>query len=528
MKVVIIGGGSAGVSVATRLRRMDENADIVILEKSNEFAVAACGYTYLLSGIIKDEEDLLGASVEQMKQIFKVEVKLNHKVIGIDRENKKLQIENRNAESYDKLVIATGAQQLRPDIAGILGENIFTISSLENVAKIKDYYFGTEAKNVLILGGGDIGIEAAEAFVQLKAKVFLVEKNSHILPYMDKDMAQKLEQELQSKGVKLFLGQQVSAFGDKVANLKNGKNIKFDMAIIATGVKPDVALPIMANLDIGEHGGILVNKHMQTNDEDIYACGDNVEVLNRITGKYERWPNAANALKQAKVVADHIAGKNISFAGFVGTNIAKVFDYTAAISGCSETKLKNAGIKYNKIFVNQLNHAGYYPKPERILLKLLFAANGRILGMQIIGRAGVADRINAISALIEQNGTVYDLAELEVAYAPPYSLAKDALNNAGSLAQEVIEGKLKTMSTDELDDNFLPIDIRAANVFRLGHLPRALNFPLASLRDNLDELPRNQKLAIYCNHGYGAYLAYQILSQRGFDNAYLLFSNNDV
>ena len=177
MKVVIIGGGSAGISVATRLRRMDENADIVILEKSNEFAVAACGYTYLLSGMIENEEDLLGASVEQMKQIFKVEVKLNHKVIGIDRENKKLQIENRNAESYDKLVIATGAQQLRPDIAGILGENIFTISSLENVARIRDYYFGTEAKNVLILGGGDIGIEAAEAFVQLKAKVFLVEKN---------------------------------------------------------------------------------------------------------------------------------------------------------------------------------------------------------------------------------------------------------------------------------------------------------------------------------------------------------------
>ena len=528
MKTVIIGGGSAGTAAATRLRRMDENAEIVILEKSNEFAIASCGLTYLLSGQIKDKDELAGASAEQMRSIFRIEVKLNHEVIGIDRQDKKLLIENRPAESYDKLIIATGALQLRPDIPGILGDNIFTIRTLGGIEKITDYYFGTGASRVLILGAGDIGIEAAEAFFRLKAKITLVDMNDHILPYLDKEMTFRLENELRARGIKLHLGRRVTAFEETEAWLDDGSKIKYDLAIIATGVKTDVKLPVIADLDVGESGGILVNKRMQTNDQDIYACGDNVEVINRITQKAERWPNASNALKQARVAADNICGIDSAFTDVVGTNISKIFGFTAGITGCSENKLRNAGIDYRKIYLLQNDHASYYPDARQMVLKLLFAANGRILGLQIIGEAGVPERINAASAQLQHGAAVQDLVFAEIAYAPPYSTAKDALNNIGSLAQEVLDGKLNCVSLEDISPDMLPIDVRSPENFAKGHLPGAVNFPLASLRENLSSLPRDRKILLYCGHGYGAYLAYCILSQRGFDNAWLLNSPFDL
>lgn len=524
MKTVIIGGGSAGMAAATRLRRIDENAEIVILEKSNSFAVAACGLTYLLAGQIKDKDDLIGATVEQMRNIFKIEVKLNHEVIGIDRGEKKLLIENRKPETFDKLIIATGALQLRPDIPGILGDNIFTIRSLESIERIRDYYLGTQASRVLILGAGNIGIETAEAFVQLKAKVTLVDSSNHILPYFDADMTTAVEQELLRLGIKLHLGKKITAFEDGTARLNDGSKVKYDMAIIATGVKPDVKLPVMADIEIGETGGIRVNKYMQTNDADIYACGDNVEVINHITGVAERWPNASCALKQARAAADNICGRNTVFENIVGTNICKIFDYTAAIAGCNEQTLRETGIKYRKLYLQQANHPSYYPDAELMAMKLLFADDGRILGLQMIGKAGIAERINTVSALIKHNAGVKDLISAEIAYAPPYSLAKDALNNLGSLAGEVLEGKLRLIYDEELTADVLPVAVCQPTVFARGHLPGALNFPLASLRENIISLPRDKKIALYCGRGYGAYLAYCILAQRGFDNVYLLNS----
>lgn len=528
MKTVIIGGGSAGMAAATRLRRMDENAEIVILEKSGEFAVASCGLTYLLSGIVKNKDDLIGASTEQMRSIFRIEVKLNHEVIGIERREKKLLIENRPAESYDKLIIATGAIQLRPDIPGILGDNIFTIRTLDGIEKINDYYFGTGASKVLILGAGDIGIETAEAFSRLKAKISLVDMNDHILPYLDKDMTGRLENELKAKGIRLYLGKKITAFEETEAWLDDGSKIKYDLAIIATGVKPDIKLPVMADLDIGESGGILVNKRMQTNDEDIYACGDNVEVINRITQKTERWPNASNALKQARVAADNICGIDSRFTDIIGTNISKVFGLTAGITGGSEYKLKNAGIEYQKIYLLQNDHASYYPDARQIILKLLFAANGRILGLQTVGEAGVAERLNSVSVQLQHDAVIRDLIFEEIAYSPPYSTAKDAINNLGSLAQDILDGKLKCIGLEDITPEMLPIDVRAPENFASGHLPGAVNFPLSSIRENLSSLPRDKKIVLYCGHGYGAYLAYCILSQRGFDNAYLLNSPYDL
>lgn len=520
MKVVIIGGGSAGISAATRLRRMNEQAEIVVLEKSAEFAVANCGLTYLLSGLVKDKDELIGATIEQMRSIFRIDVRLGNEVIGINRAEKRIMILNHQSETYDKLIIATGALQLRPDIEGILGDNIFTIHSISGIGKIRDYYFGTEAARVLILGAGSVGIETAEAFAALKAKVSLIDMNSHILPNLDKDMAEIVENELQNKGVKLYLNTQVRSFGGTEAKLSNGRKLKYDMAIIATGTKPDLKLPIMADLEIGKSGGIKVNKYMQTSDADIYACGDNTEIINPITNRPERRSNASYALKQARIAADHICGQKSEPLNFAGTDIVKVFDYAAASTGCSETQLQAAGIRYHRLYLQQNNHAGYYQNVQKLHLKLLFAADGQILGMQAIGKDGVPERINAVSALVQHNGTINDLLNLEVAYSPPFANAKDALNNLGSLAQEVLSGKLHTLSA--IDKDTVLVDIRAPENYALGHRPGAINFPLSYLRESYPLLPKNKKMALYDNSGYGAYIAYQILSQRGFENVYML------
>ena len=528
MKIVIIGGGSAGMAAATRLRRLNEDARIVILEKNNEFAIASCGLTYLLSDIVKEADDLTGATVSQMQNIFKIEVKLNHEVLSIERNEKKVLIADQKPETYDKLIIATGALQLRPDIPGILGDNIFTIRTLSGIQRIKDYYLSTNASDIIILGAGDIGIEAAEAFAQLKAKVTLIDKSDHILPYFDADMTTSLEKELNSRDIRLLLNTQIKKFGDSEVVLDNGKRLKFDMAIIATGVKPDVKLPIMADLDIGQSGGILVNKYMQTNDANIYACGDNVEVINRITGVSERWPNASNALKQARVAAEHICGANSVFGDIIGTNICKVFRLTAAVVGCNETKLKAANIDYQKVYLRQEDKAFYLPDAKPLAMKLLFAANGLILGAQIIGEAGAAERIDALSVQMQHGGRVSDLIFEEVAFAPPYSTAKDIINNIGALAWEVLSGKLRYIDVEDLIDGITPVDVRNPENFALGHLPGAVNLPLTTLRKSLAIIPKDKKIALYCHNGYAAYLAYCILSQRGFNNAYLLASPPEV
>ena len=522
MKVVILGGGNAGIAAATRLRRINENAEILVLEKSPEFAVARCGLTYLLSGQIKNKEDLIGATAEQMRDIFRITVRTEHEVIGINRAQKLVMLQNRPPESYDKLIIATGREQRRPDITGILGENIFTLQSLANVERVRDYYAEINAGKALIVGGGNIGVEAAEAFASLKAKVTIADKGQQILPHLDEDMAQIAAQELRRHGVRLILGRQISAFREQTAKFDNGRKISFDIAIIATGARPNVKLPILAGLEIGDSGGIEVNNHMQTSDPDIYACGDNVEVINHISKMPEHWPNAASASKQARVAADHIGGLDSRFGEVINTNITKVFDYTVAATGCTEKKLQLAGIRYHKLYLQQLSHAGYYPQAEKIFLKLLFAENGKILGLQMAGKNGVAERINAVSVQLQHNAEITDLIDEEVAFAPPYATAKDALNNLGSMAQEVLQERLRLIGEDELNGQIVPVDIRSPQNFVLGHLPDALNFPLAKLRQNLDRLPKDQNIALYDNSGYGAYLAYQILSQHGFEKISML------
>ena len=533
MKVVIIGGGSAGTAAATHLRRRDENAEIVILEKSGEFATSTCGLPYLLSGTVRNKDDLTGATVEQMRDTFKIDVRLNHEVVNIDRKSKYIAIQEKKGENYDKLILATGALQMRSDIPGILGDNIFTIRNLESVERIKDYYLGTNAQKVLILGAGDIGVEAAEAFCNLGADVVIIDKEAHILPHFDPEMVLRAEQELCAQDIRLCLGRTVSSFAETQAILDDGTVIDFDLAIIATGVKPDVKLPVMANLGIGENGGILVNKYMQTNDENIYACGDNVEILSLITQKPQRWPSAELALKEARVAADHIVGIDSSFAAIVGTSISKIFSYTAAMAGCNEKQLDLAGIKYHKIYLLQNNRAGYLPGASQMQFKLLFAPNGQILGIQGCGKDGIDKRVDAIAHIIRAKGSYLDMLFAETCYAPPFGVGKDAINNLGSLAEGVLSGQIRYWDWDKINwqeagTGFLPVDVRTPKDFQAGHLPQAVNFPLPGLRENMSSLPRDKNILLYCNRGYGAFLAYCIMNQRGFDNVFLLNTPFDL
>lgn len=530
MKVVIIGGGAAGISAATHLRRRDENAEIVILEKNKEFGVSSCALPYLLGGLIESPEDITGATTEQMRQIFKIDVRLGHEVIDIDRKSKILTIEGKTPVSYDKLVLATGAVQLRPDIEGVLGDNIFTVRDLHSVDKIKVYFEGTGARKLLILGGGNVGLETAEAFMRLGAEVCIVEEAPHLMPHFDPEVMRRLENHLQNLGVKLYLKRKVTAFCDNYALLDNDVQIKYDMVIIATGVRPDVKLPIMANIHLGHSGGILTNEYMQTNDPDIFAAGADVEFTNAVTGQPERWPSAPRSVMQGNVIADFLSGLKTPFGAVVTCDIALIFGYTAACAGANEKQLRQNGIEFRRLYLLQNNCDLYMPNSEQMLLKLLFSPNGRVLGIQGIGRSGIDKRVDLVANLIKDGGTVEDLNRILLAYSPPYAMAKDALNNLGSLAAASLRGEICCFDFQEMcrDEDIFLVDVRQPESFETRHLPRAVNIPLGTIRNNLASFPHDKKIVFYCGHGYGAYIACRILRNRGFDNACLLNTPYDL
>lgn len=534
MKVVIIGGGTAGISVATHLRRLDENVRIVVLEKNDEFATAACGLVYYLSGLIKEKDSLVGATVEQMHRVFKIDVRLKHEVVSIDTKEKKLTIDGHPGETYDKLVIATGALQLRPDIPGILGENIFTIRDLSSVGRIKDYFYGTGAKKVVILGGGDIGVEAAEAFAQMGAEVFLLEAGAHVLPRFDADIAAIVQNRMRENNINLYLKIKVKEFSETAVILEDGRKIPFDMAIVAAGIKPDVKLPIMADLPLGANGGIKVNRRMQTKDESIYACGDNVETPVLQTRGSRLGGNASIAVKQARVVAENLAGHEEEFKPVLGTSAVRLFGLSVVMSGSSEEFLRRqTGKLYHKIHLWQNNYASYIPGNEKMLFKVMFASDGHILGIEGIGGSGVDKRVDVVSSVMHHHGTYKEMMSAEIAYSPFFATAKDAVNNMGSMIEGVVRDGVKYVFIESLDwsqagREIMLIDTRSHEAFRGGHLPGAVNLPLADFRKHLSFVPRDKMVVLYCNSGYGAYNAYCLLAHHGYDNIYLLSGSLDL
>ncbi|HHY39845.1 MAG TPA: FAD-dependent oxidoreductase [Syntrophaceticus sp.] len=529
-KVVIVGGVAGGASAAARLRRLDEEAEIIILERGKYISYANCGLPYYIGNVITDRKKLLVQTPEAMKKVFNIDVRVNNEVTAIYPDKKEVEVLDHTGkvyrESYDYLILSPGASPVRLPIPGIDADNVFTVRSVPDVDVLKEFVEKSQAKNAVVVGGGFIGLEMAENIHRLGIKTTIIEASKQVFPTLDYDMAVFLHKHLRDSGVELVLNDAVASFIQQDgsvtrASLSSGREIPTDMVIMAVGVKPEVDLAKWAGLAIGERGGILVNEQMQTSDPYIFAIGDAVEVKDFITGQSALIPLAGPANKQGRIVADIIAGRKAAYSGTQGTAIAKVFDLVAASTGANEKTLQKMGIPYKVSYTHPGAYASYYPGSSAMHIKLIFdPEDGRILGAQIIGREGVDKRIDVLAAALRRKETVFHLQELELAYAPPFSSAKDPVNQAGYTAGNIINGDMEVIYWHEIDqldrETTLLLDVRTPAEYETGHLPGAVNIPVQELRERLSELPKNKEIIIYCRVGFRGYLAYRILVQNGF------------
>ena len=530
MKVIIIGGVAGGATTAARIRRVDETAEIILLEKGKYISYANCGLPYYIGGVIEEREKLFVQTPEAFSTRFRVDVRTENEVIFIDRKKKTVTVrqssEDTYEESYDKLLISTGASPVRPPLPGIDLSGIFTLRNVADTDKIKAYIDSHAPRQAVVVGAGFIGLEMAENLHAQGAKVSIVEMGNQVMAPIDFSMASLVHQHLMDKGVNLYLEQAVASFerdgkGLKVT-FKNGQSIAADIVILSIGVRPETNLARAAGLTIGPAGGIAVNDYLQTSDESIYAIGDAIEYRHPITGK--PWLNylAGPANRQGRIAADNILGAKIAYEGSIGTSIAKVFDMTVASTGLPGKRLRVEGIDYMSSTIHPSSHAGYYPDAMPMSIKITFdKQTGRLYGGQIVGYDGVDKRIDELALVIKHEGTIYDLMKVEQAYAPPFSSAKDPVALAGYVAEDIIIGKTNPIYWRELRDiemeNKFLLDVRTPDEFALGTLPGAVNIPLDELRDRLTELPKDRMIYTFCAVGLRGYLAYRILTQHGFE-----------
>ena len=527
-RVLIVGGVAGGASAATRLRRLDEHAEIIMFERGDYISFANCGLPYYIGGTIKKRDDLLVQTVEAMKSRFNIDVRIRSEVINVDTDNKKVTVKSSSKgiyeQEYDCLILSPGAKAIRPDIPGINSEKIFTLRNIPDTDAIKEFIDKKAVDSAVVVGGGFIGVEMAENLKSKGLNVTVVEAASHVLAPFDSDMVVTIEKELVKKGVDLVLGDGVKAFTDTKNRinviLNSGKTLAADMVVLSTGIIPDTEFIKDSGIKLGPKGHIIVNEKMQTNIESVYAVGDAVEVTDFVTGLKTAVPLAGPANKQGRIAADNISGLNSVYKGTQGTSIVKVFGLTAAVTGANEKALKRAEIDYKKIIIHPVSHASYYPGALPMTLKLIFGDDGKILGAQCVGYKGVDKRIDVIASAIRFNGTVYDLAELELSYAPPYSSAKDPVNMAGFVAQNVLAGKSNMITWDEVSklnkDDYILLDVRTEEEFIRGHVNGAVNIPLDSLRERISELDKTKIIIAYCKVGIRGYIAERILEQKGF------------
>ncbi len=529
--IVIIGGVAGGASCATRLRRMDESATIIVLERGPYASFANCGLPYHIGGIIENEDTLLVAKEPLFKERFAIDLRTRHEAMAIDRDA--CEVDVRDLEGgetyhlrYDALVLAPGAAPLRPPLIGIDLPGIFTLRNIPDTRQIKEWITQRSAKSAVIVGGGFIGLEMAENLIHLGLDVTVVEMLPQVMPPIDAEMVTPVHDFLRSKGIKLALGAAVAGFTGSEGHLevltKDGPSHPADIVILSIGVRPETFLAKAAGLTLGERGGIRVDEQMRTSDANIWAVGDAVEVQDRVTGMWTLLPLAGPANRQGRIAADAICGKSAAFHGTQGTAICGIFDLAVASTGASEKALQRAGItNYEKIYLHAGHHAGYYPGAEKIHLKLIFSTpDGRILGAQAVGKAGVDKRIDIIAMAIQKSATIYDLEEAELCYAPQYGTAKDALNFAGMIAANHLRGEDPIIHWNSPDlADFELLDVRDPDEFAAGHVPCARNIPLNELRNSIAGLSHNQPLAVYCAVGGRAHNAVRILRQNGFKAA---------
>ncbi len=526
-RILIVGGVAGGASAAARLRRLDETADIIMFERGDYISFANCGLPYYIGGEIKNREDLLLQTPESFKQRFNIEVRVRNEVTGIDSEKKQISVKNLSTgetytESYDKLILSPGAEPVKPPIPGIDSEGIFTLRNVPDTDLINDFIDKHKPQRAVIVGAGYIGLEMAENLYRRGMIVTIAEMADQVLPLMDKEMAGFIQPELQKYNVALCLNDAVVNFQPSdsglVVGLKSDRQLSCEIVILAMGVKPEVKLARQAKLDIGETGAIKVNEELQTSDPDIYAIGDAIEVVHFALDNPAMVPLAGPANKQGRMVADNICGGNRLYKGTQGTSILKVFDLTVAMTGASEKDLAKTSAEYEKLYIHPANHVGYYPGAKQMHIKLLFTKpEGKILGAQIVGSEGVDRRIDIFAVAIREDLTVFDLQELELAYAPPYGSGKDPVNMAGFAAANILDGTVKIKHFTELQKDDFILDVRTPAEFSAGCVPNAKNIPVDDLRGRLDELPRDRTIHTYCGVGIRSYIAYRILEQNGFE-----------
>lgn len=538
-KIVIIGGVAGGASTAARLRRNDENVEIVMLEKGKYISFANCGLPYHIGGSIQERDNLLLQTPEAFNQRFNVDVRVLNEVLSIDKENQNVEVKNLETgkiykESYDKLVLSPGSTPIQPPIKGIESDNIHVLWNMDDMDKIIQHIEAKDIKKAAVIGGGFIGIEMAENLHDLNLHVSLVEMANQVMAPVDFDMAQGIHAHMRDKNVNLILSDGVNYF-EEVGNqtkivLKSGKELIVDLVILSIGVKAQSKLAKDADLKLNARGGIVVDQYMLTSDPNIFALGDAVEIEHFMTKEQAMIPLAGPANKQGRIVADNIVGKNVAYKGTQGTSIAKVFDITVANTGLNEKDLMNAGKvlhkDYETLIIHPKSNAGYYPGAFPMTFKTIFDMDGKILGAQIVGYRGVDKRIDVIATAIRFNGTVYDLKDLELAYAPPFSSAKAPENMVGFAAENMLSGVCPMVNWHEIDalveKGATLLDVRSKEEVDLGNIKGSINISVDDLRDRLSELDKNKKIVIYCAVGIRGYIALRILKENGFKDVYNL------
>jgi len=536
-KYLIIGGVAGGATTAARLRRVDEHSEIIMFEKGDYISYANCGLPYYIGGVIQDRENLFVQTPESFSARFNMDVRVNSEVISIDSKKKQVKVLNNKTgkkytEKYDKLVISTGAEPIKPPIPGINHGAIFTLRNVNDTDKIKTFADENKPKRAVVVGAGFIGLEMAENLLELGIFVTIVEMANQVMAPIDFEMAAEVHQHLKMKGVEFYLNDGVKEFKDLNGKpnlvLNSGREIPADLVILSIGVKPDSKLAFEAGLKTGERGGIVVDDYLRTSDKDIYALGDVIEFKSPITGKKVITYLAGPANKQGRILANNIAfGDKEKYQGSIATAIAKIFDLTVAATGIPEKLAKAEGMVYETLITHNSSHAGYYPDATPTSLKIVFnPKTGKLLGAQVVGYEGVDKRIDLFAAVIRKGGTIFDLEDLEHAYAPPYSSAKDPVNIAGFAAQNIIEGKSKQIYWNEIDElileNVMFVDVRNVDEFQLGTIKNATNIPLDKIRERMSEIPKDKKIIVFCGVGLRGYVAIRILLQSGYTDVYNL------
>lgn len=532
MKVIIIGGVAGGATAAARIRRLDEKAQIIVFERSGYISYANCGLPYYIGGVIQDKNDLTLQTPESFWKRFRVDMRVKHEVIAIHPEKKTVEVRNLNnqkvfEESYDKLLISTGAKPTQPRLPGVGLDKLFTLRTVEDTFKIKEYIDEKHPKSVVLAGGGFIGLELAENLQELGMDVTIVQRPKQLMNPFDADMAAFIHNEMRKHGVKLDLGHTVEGFEEKDGGvdvlLKDEQPLHADMVVLAIGVTPDSTLAKEAGLELGIKGSIVVNDRMETSAEDIYAVGDAVQVKHYVTGEDALISLAGPANKQGRIAADNICGGDSRYPGSQGSTVIKVFDMTAATTGINETNARKAGLNVEKVILSPMSHAGYYPGGKMMTMKVVFEKETyRLLGAQIVGYEGVDKRIDVLATAIHAGMKATQLKGLDLAYAPPYSSAKDPVNMAGFMIDNISKGIVKQWFLEDVeklpkDGSAVLLDTRTVGEYRRGHIDGFENIPVDELRERLEEVEKGKPVYVICQSGLRSYIATRILSENGYE-----------